>query len=64
MSSLNNEKRCRFYEGFASLLQVKQAIKLLDKNNDNLIQFSEFVDWWQNEVREPALWVLNFNILL
>ena len=34
----------------SALLQVEQAIKLLDKNNDSLIQFGEFVDWWQNEV--------------
>ena len=34
----------------AAIVQVKQAIKLLDKNNDSLIQFGEFVDWWQNEV--------------
>ena len=35
-------------------MQVKQAIKLLDKNNDNLIQFGEFVDWWQNEVGDSC----------
>ena len=31
--------------------EVRQAIKLLDKNSDGLISFEEFVDWWVNEVR-------------
>ena len=35
----------------STCMQVKQAIQLLDKNGDGLIQFSEFVDWWQNEAR-------------
>jgi hypothetical protein len=40
-------------EGYnLSEAEVTEAIKLLDKNGDKLIQFSEFVDWWKNEVPE------------
>jgi len=42
---------CSRREGYnLSEAEVTEAIKLLDKNGDKLIQFSEFVDWWQNEV--------------
>ena len=27
---------------------MREAIKLLDKNSDGLISFSEFVEWWMN----------------
>ena len=42
---------CSRQEGYNfSDAEQNAAIKLLDKNGDKLIQFSEFVDWWQNEV--------------
>lgn len=34
--------------------EVTRAIELLDKNNDGLISFDEFVDWWVNQVSEEA----------
>lgn len=43
---------CSRQEGYNfSEPEQSAAIKLLDKNGDKLIQFNEFVDWWQNEVR-------------
>ena len=34
--------------------EVREAIKMLDKNSDGLISFPEFVDWWVNEVSSEA----------
>ena len=42
---------CSREEGYNfSDAEQSEAIKLLDKNGDRLIQFTEFVDWWQNAV--------------
>lgn len=45
-------RSCSSQEGYElDEAEVKQAIQLLDKNQDGLISFNEFVDWWVNEVR-------------
>lgn len=44
---------CSRREGYNfSDAEQDEAIKLLDKNGDKLIQFNEFVDWWVNEVSQ------------
>ena len=46
-----NGNDCSRKEGYnLTEPEVTEAIKLLDKNGDKLIQFSEFVEWWQDKV--------------
>ena len=50
---------CSRQEGYElEPAEVKQAIELLDKNQDGLISFEEFVDWWVNQVRAGCQQVL------
>ena len=51
---------CSSREGYElNDAEVGKAIQFLDKNNDGLISFEEFVDWWVNEVRVAALFLNN-----
>ena len=53
--SHRNGNACSRKEGYnLSEPEVTEAIKLLDKNGDKLIQFNEFVEWWQDKVSNQS----------
>jgi Ca2+-binding EF-hand superfamily protein len=54
---LQRDEVARLFQGEGldlSDAEVKQAIELLDKNNDGLIDLEEFTSWWQNSVSDEA----------
>lgn len=34
--------------------EVKEALKILDKQKEGVVNFDEFTDWWVNKIQEPV----------